>query len=269
MTRTRPQILLFTYHKSGTTLFHNAFRKVADRLGMSMTEMYGVVRAIDPAIDIVLIGHSLLGFELSRPFRAVRVVRDPRDIWISGYLYHRRTQEPWCVNTDFDPTPPIVFPRVDFSFQHRPERWKRNWLARLSGRSYQRNLLDRDRDVGLIFELDGYTGCTLDAMRQWRLQRPEVLDVQLEAIANDFDGMMGPVFRHLGLTEAECAVALDSAVTEDISRMDDATLAANGHIHSRRLSKWRDVLSPAQIRMFESRYGDLITGLGYRLSVQR
>ncbi|MGH7155553.1 MAG: hypothetical protein ACREF3_16620 [Acetobacteraceae bacterium] len=266
MNRIRPQILLFTYHKSGTTLFNYVFRKLADRLGLSMTGLYGMTREIDPTIDIVLTGHSLLGCEPLPPFRAVRAVRDPRDIWVSGYLYHLRTREPWCVNTDFDPTPPIVYPRVDFSFQHWPERWKRSWLARLDSRSYQQNLLDRDRDAGLAFELEGYTGCTLTAMRGWRSRGPEVLDVQLEEIERDFDGMMERVFRHLGLTEAECAMALDIAASEDISRMDDATLAANGHIHSRRLAKWRDVLSPAQIRMFERRYGDLITGLGYQLS---
>jgi hypothetical protein len=34
------------------------------------------------------------------------------------------------------------------------------------------------------------------------------------------------------------------------------------------LSKWRDFLSPAQLREFEQHYGDLIDNLGYRLSNQ-
>jgi hypothetical protein len=45
--------------------------------------------------------------------------------------------------------------------------------------------------------------------------------------------------------------------------MDDAALARNPHIHSRQMSKWRDLLSPAQIANFEKRYGSLIAGLGY------
>ncbi len=119
------------------------------------------------------------------------------------------------------------------------------------------------------FELAGYTGCTLETMRAWRLHRPEVLQIKLEDIMRDFDTTMLVAFRHLGFTERECAVALDVAAGEDINRMDDATLAANTHIHSRAISKWRDLLSPDQIIAFEQRHGDLIASLGYHPSPAR
>src|ERR1700722_13569783 len=98
----RPQMLIFSYHKTGTVLLRNIARAICSRLGLTFGESYGEVRDIDPALDLVVLGHSLLGFELSRPIRGVRVVRDPRDIWVSSYLYHRHCQEPWCLNTDFD-----------------------------------------------------------------------------------------------------------------------------------------------------------------------
>jgi hypothetical protein len=261
----RPQILIFSYHKSGTVLFARIMEKLGARLGLSVRTQRGMVYDIDPAADIVRLPHSLLGFTLARPFRAVRVVRDPRDIWVSGYLYHRHTNEGWCVNSNFDPTPPIGYPRVDFSMLHRPERWKRGWLARLNGRSYQQNLGERDQAAGLAFELEGYTGCTLAAMRAWR-PLPGTLDVRLEDIAADFDAVLARVFQHLGFTGEECACALEIAAAEDINRMDDTALAANPHIHSRTLSKWRETLSAEQLRQFERQYGDLVTGLGYDLS---
>lgn len=178
----RPQILVFTYHKSGTTLFDRVMRRVAEQFGLRLMQQYGMAYDIDTAADIVLLPHSLLGFRLARAYRGIRLLRDPRDIWVSGYLYHRRTQEHWCINTNFDPRAPITYPRVDFSMQHRSERWKRKWLERLNGRSYQQNLLDRDQVAGLDFELQGYTGCTLEAMRAWRPD-PAVLDVRLEELA--------------------------------------------------------------------------------------
>ena len=258
----RPQMLVFSYHKSGTTLFDRVMRKVAERFSLRLTLQYGMVYDIDPSADIVLLPHSLLGFRLARAFRGIRLIRDPRDIWVSGYLYHRRTQEQWCVNTDFDPRPPIGYPQVDYSMQHRPERWKRRWLERLNGKSYQQNLLDRDEVAGLDFELEGYTGCTLEAMRSWQ-PLPEVLDVRLEDITGNYDATMRTVFRHLGFSAEECETAIALAASEDINRMDDAGLAANPHIHSRTLSKWRELLSPAQLRAFELRYGDLLHRLGY------
>jgi hypothetical protein len=260
----RPQILVFSYHKSGTTLFDRVMRSVAERFGLSIRVQYGMAHDIDRATDIVLLPHSLLGLGLARDYRAVRIIRDPRDIWVSGYLYHRHTAEAWCTNTNFDPRPPITYPRVDFSMQHRPERWKRTWLSRLKGKSYQQNLLDRDQTEGLAFELDGYTGCTLAAMQTWR-PLPGVLDVKLEDIARDFEGTMHSVFSHLGFSMVEIETAVQLAATEDINRMDDAALKANMHIHSRTLSKWRMMLSETQVRDFERRYGGLILGLGYEL----
>lgn len=262
----RRQIFVFCYHKSGTVLFRNIMQELCARLGLSVTEQYGMAWGVDPDQDVVILDHSLLGFDLTRPFRAIRVVRDPRDIWLSGYLYHRHCQEPWCINTNFDPSPPILFPRVPVAFEHRRERWKRDYLARLGGKSYQQNLLDRDRDAGLDFELAGYTGCTMEDMRAWRLSSPDLLQVKLETIAQDFDAAMQKIFRHLGFTAADLALALEVAATEDVARMDDAAIAANPHIHSRELSKWRNMLSAEQVRRFEQRYGDVISTLGYELS---
>jgi hypothetical protein len=259
------QILVFAYHKSGSSLFEKVMGRIAARFGWQVATRYGRVLDLDRQTDIFILSHSLLGLTLRRPYRGVRIIRDPRDIWVSGYLYHRHCSEGWCISTDFNLAPPILFPRVDFSVQHRPERWKRDSIKRLGGRSYQQNLLERDRADGLAFELAGYTGATLDAMRLWS-PKPEVIDVQLEQVSASFDSTMLRVFRHLGFDEAQCAAALAEAAAEDVARMDDAVVASNAHIHSRTLSKWRDVLTAAQVAGFESRYADLITGLGYELS---
>jgi hypothetical protein len=230
---------------------------------------YGFVRTLEPNVGVAVMAHSLVGFYFaSRPFRAVRLIRDPRDIWVSGYLYHRHCLEGWCTNTNFDPSPPIAYPRVDYSFQHYPEEWKQRYLAWLGGKSYQQNLMERDLAGGLEFELAGYTGCTLDAMRSWWLTTPELLDVRLEAVTRDFDGTLRRIFAHLGLDEGECERTVELAARYDLARMSDAEISQRRHIHSRKLSKWRDVLSPSQVVRFEAHYRDLICKLGYPLSNQ-
>lgn len=264
--RARPQMLVFSYHKSGTTLFLRVMGAVAAALGLKLENHYGLVSSIDRGADIVLLPHSLVGCQLDMPFRAIRIVRDPRDIWVSGYLYHLRSNEEWCTNTNFDPTPPIVYPRVDFSVQHKLESWKQAYLAGLGGKSYQQNLLDRDREAGLQFELERYTGWTLDAMRGWRLGGPAVMDAKLETIVQDFDRTMLAIFRHLGLNDGECVTALHAARDQDIARMTDDEIVANPHIYSRDVSKWRAFLLPSQVTAFERWHADLITSLGYALS---
>ncbi len=265
MPTTRPQAIVLGYHKTGTVLFERIMTRVAEHLNRSVAKYFGMVSSLDPTRDIVLLPHSLVACEIAWPYRAVRVIRDPRDIWVSGYLYHRRCREGWCVNTNFDPTAPIRYPRVDFSFQHYAEEWKRNYLESLGGVSYQQNLLRRNQEEGLDFELAGYTGCTLQAMRGWQLQGIRTLDVKLEDVVANFDHTMRLIFRHFGFDAPECELAVQLAEANDLARMDDATVANDPHIHSRQMSKWRGMLSPIQVANFEKCYGDLITGLGYVL----
>jgi hypothetical protein len=264
----RPQLLVFCYHKSGTVLFEGVMSDIARRFHLTLSECFGYVARVDPAPDIVLLPHSQLGVLPGRDFRAVRIVRDPRDIWLSGYLYHRRCREPWCVNENFDTTAPIGFPRVPMAVAHRRERWKRDYLAGLGGKSYQRNLLDLDRASGLAFELARYTGCTLEDMRAWRhlvrLGESRVLDVQLERIAADFDATMRVIFAHFGFVGADLDTAVAAARPHDIARMTDAVVLENPHISGRVLSKWHDGLSAEQVAAFETIYGDLIAALGYK-----
>ncbi len=216
--------------------------------------------------DIVLLPHSLLRCPLDRPYRAIRLIRDPRDIWVSGYLYHLRCDEGWCRNIPMDSTFPIRWPQVDYSIEHRPEDWKRRYLERLNGQSYQKNLLDRTGRDGLDFELEGYTGWTLASMREWVMNGADALDVRLEHLMADFDGAMVNVFAHFGFSVDQSQIALEVARSEDPRRMDDAAIAERPQILSRTISKWRDVLSAAQISRFEERYGDLIRDLGYEMA---
>lgn len=240
-------------------------------MGLALINQFGLVDHIPPEPDVVLLPHSLLSQSAladlhDRPYRAIRMIRDPRSIWVSGYLYHQHCAEQWCTNTDMDPTPPIRWPRVDYSVEHRPEDWKRRYLERLNGKSYQQHLCDCDVAAGLDFELDGYTSCTLDAMREWHSYPITAMNVKLETVTADFDAAMLRIFEHFGFTLEQSLVALDVARSEDVSRMNEATLAQRPQVHSRVLSKWSDFLSTVQVAQFEARYGDLIGELGYDLA---
>jgi hypothetical protein len=266
MARLARKLVCFSYHKSGTSLLLHVMTKVSRALGLSLANHYGLVGRIDLDADIILLPHSLLAAPLEQPYRAIRMVRDPRDIWVSGYLYHLRCEEAWCRNTDFDLTAPIAWPRVDYSVAHRPEDWKRRYLQSLGGRSYQQTLLALPLEEGLAFELQNYTGWTLEAMRAWSRSGVDALDLQLEAVMTDFDGSMGRIFAHFGFTPEQTAVALDVARSEDIRRMSDAAIAERPQIYSRRISKWREVLTTAQVIRFKDLHGGLIRELGYGLA---
>jgi hypothetical protein len=263
MARATPQIFVFCHHKVGTILFYRTLTAIASRFGLTFQMHLGLVRTIDSEPDIILFPHSVLSADLaSVNYRGVHLRRDPRDIWVSGYLYHRRCRERWCINTDFDVKGPILFPKIDFSVQHEPEWWKRDYLSRLGGLSYQQNLLALDRREGLRFELARYTQWTLSALTRWR-PNPEILEMRLEDFSVAFDSAMRQVLTHFGFEGEGLKGALEIAANEDIRRMSDVQLRDSQHIHSRQLSKWRTFLTPDELEDFYLAFGDIVKNLGY------
>ena len=261
--RSTPPLFVFTYHKVGTIFMTTVLRAVARRFGMSLRTIAGFAPDADRDADIVVFIHSLIGFDLAdRNCRGVRLVRDPRDVWVSGYLYHRRCRERWCINTDFDETAPIAPPRVPISQQHRPEDWKRTYLRSLGGKSYQQNLMELDRPEGLAFELDKYAGWTIESMCAWR-PSPSIQDFQIERLRTDYDSLMAMLFEELGLSGERLEIAMAIAAKHDIARMTDAEIAANDHIHSRQLSKWKGYLQAEELALYESRFAGASASLGY------
>jgi hypothetical protein len=257
------QMYFFCYHKTGSALCAAVAKRIAARLGWDADYLLGLVRSVDPSKQIVTFAHSLVDFNLSsHPHKGVRLIRDPRDVWLSGYLYHRRCREGWCINEEFDVRPPILFPRVPYSQQHRPEEWKQRYIAGLGGMSYQKNLLARDEDAGLSFEMERYAEWTISAMTSWKPDS-DTIDVKIEDFMEDFGETLTRILRHFGMREADIPAALAVAAAEDINRMSDSQLAGNPHIHSRSISKWRAMLKPEQLRKFEARFGDAIEQLGY------
>ena len=260
------KLFIFCYHKAGTTLFSRVFENVAREFGMRMITRYGLVPSLGvDAAEIVLFAHSLIGFDLSaHPHRGVRVIRDPRGIWVSGYYYHRRCREAWCINSDLRCSAPIRFPLIPYSQEHRSEQWKRDYMGSLNGRSYQQNLLMLDRDAGLEFERIRYTKWTTEAMAAWCAD-PFTIDVQLESLATDFVGTMAMLLRHLGFSGDRLDAAIRIAQAQDLAHMSKKKVADNPQVTSLNVNLWREILMLDQRRSFEVEHADLIQSLGYPL----
>ena len=108
----------------------------------------GSVSPFAPDIDIVVYDRANdfrpqdLG---GRAYRASHLIRDPRDVVVSGYHYHRRTDETWV---------------------HEPS-------DRYGGLSYQAFLLGVDEHDGLMAEIDRCARSSVAEMDAWSYGQPE------------------------------------------------------------------------------------------------
>ena len=82
------------HHKVGTVWFNRVLRKIAHRYGLVMYagEQEGLPSS---SADIFLQEHSYVDTSVLPEHRGAHMVRDVRDIIVSGYFYHVWTNEEW------------------------------------------------------------------------------------------------------------------------------------------------------------------------------
>ncbi|CAI7797804.1 unnamed protein product [Closterium sp. NIES-53] len=127
-------MLHLAHHKTGTAWFSRIFSIFGMRTNMKFVKG-DIQSCIDSESKICQINNAALGsLKLlgDKKYKAIMTVRDPRDVVVSGYFYHKTTQEPW-----------VLEPRSEYG-----------------GKSYQQMLNNVSKSAGINMEVDMITGST-------------------------------------------------------------------------------------------------------------
>lgn len=265
LARTRDvPILLCGHHKVGTNLLLKVVKSLAAEFDWSFRVVAGRVETPPTDADVVVLLHSLVNLDsITMPYTGAHFIRDPRDVIVSGYLYHRRCTEPWCTNELVYPSRPIRFPKVPFLLEHRPEAWKEQYLNSLGGKSYQENLRGLNQRDGLLFEMHNYGRWTIEGMLDWDYSRPGIVEVRFETLMSEFDATFKSLFEHFGLSGEEISKALEIAAKEDLSRMTEEEIQEIEHVSSSQTTRWREFFEDVHKETFKQLFGDALVRLGY------
>ena len=96
-------LLIGTYHKTGTVWMEQVFMHLCRRLAIAFTGTNLRREPIEPTPGIYLDDHSAFPESLLNAAHVgFRMIRDPRDVIISGAHYHARANEAWLheIRTD-------------------------------------------------------------------------------------------------------------------------------------------------------------------------
>lgn len=230
-----PIVFIATHHKVMTTYFHAVLRLFAFGLRIPFDKVH--IEAPAKGTRMFLSMQSKIDLARLGPYRGVHVMRDPRDMIVSSYHYHKWTHEAWA---------------------HRPDK---------NGLSYQQKLNKADTRKGLFMEIDHFIFSYRKLLAEWDMNNPAMLEVSYESL-------MGPkrpaiyaqVFEHLGFDGRALALGLDLMILfEAKSRTgakDDA-VAANSHIRSGKSGQWQDELQDDHIAYIEHELGPVLRKFGY------
>lgn len=172
-------------------------------------------------------------------------MRDPRDLIVSGYFYHKRSAERWCE---------IVAPT------------KEEWAVvngtipgALTGRrSFAGYLNEVSVEEGLLAEME-FRRCHFEGKRSWRDDDPRVEVFRYEEILGNESEVFDRIFRFYGIPFVSRKIGLHYA--HKFRAANRASRA--GHIRDPRGGQWREHFTPLVAARFNQEYGDLIEKLGY------
>lgn len=230
---TVPLILVGTHHKTGTVWMLRLFSGICAALGDRLH--VGPQDQLPPTTRVFFQDHSRFDFAaLHRPYRGLHVIRDPRDVLISGARYHARATEPWL-----------------------HVRRRRFW-----GMTYQ-EAIRRQRSLAdaVLFEMDHAGAHTIREMLAWDSTRPEFFEAKYEELITDRDLVLfRRLLRFLGYGE-EVLPTLEAVVRE--RSLFGGHVRDPVHVSDGRPHQWREVFDATLRRHFRERFGDALERLGY------
>ena len=193
-------ILIGTHHKTGTVLLKHIFLKeVCPRMRWRCSLDHDPVACASPeearanGLDVCFLQHGVrfklaAALKSGTPFRFIHAIRDPLEVVLSGYQYHRITTERWA---------------------NRPDR-------RYNGTSYRKYLNALPLREGLHAEVRHSLRDALKTMPRLLNRtggRACTLTVRLEDFERDWDGTTAQLWDLLGV-DAVMAARLDRAVAK-------------------------------------------------------
>lgn len=231
-------VVHFCYHKAGTVWFQRVLRRFAEEAATPFIVLRRERNALHGAPPgLYFDGHSAVSVPDTPDLRGSHMVRDPRDIVVSGYHYHLRASEAWL---------------------HRPQ-------DRYGGISYQALLRRLDREQGLVEEVRRCTEL-FARMRSWNRRDPRILELTDEESFGNDEWLWTRVGNHIGVAGDDLARLVEigkwhayGATVERNRRKGERSV----HLRKGSSGQWREEFTPPVRDEFNRVAGDLLTHLGY------
>ena len=252
----RPIVLHGSHHKVGTSWMQKVLRSISAEYGLR----FQVCKQadLDPHTDVFFQSHSRFDLNQFTHFRGSHMVRDPRDVMVSGYYYHLWTNEEWAN------IPMSSFgPEVRRAWEHVP-------FDEAGDLSYKGFLNSLDREAGLAMEIRRAATTVMRGFTSWDYQNPAFYELRYESMIEDETAVFEQLFRHYGFTEqavARCVGLAEACSFRNQAKRDLGRVDNKSHMRSGLPGQWRDELSEAHRVLFKELNGDALVRMGYEHDV--
>ena len=240
-----------SYHKCLTVLFGRVMHSLFNRClpwsrgyrhyNSHLEDFYDGFRGH----RVASVNNRSLDLERLGRFRISRFVRDPRDLLVSGYFYHRRGAEAWTRQ----PAPS----EQDWYFANGVvPRAMAGTLV-----SFAEHLQSLSKEDGLLAELE-FRDAHFGSMSAWPETHPDILVLRYEELVGDESVAFDRIFDFYGLTLLERRIG-----GWLVRRFAWKPGRSDAHVRDPTPGQWREHFTPRVERAFRERHPDLLERLGY------
>lgn len=241
-----------SYHKCLTVYFSRVLATICNRV----IRFNGGYRHFNSLIDkfyhesdafrVSSINNHVLDLErLGDEFRVTRFIRDPRDLVVSGYLYHKRGAEPWCN---------IIDP-IDKDWEVVNGAIPKNLGG---GHSFSAYLNSVSKDEGLKAEIE-FRKRHFDSMMKWPMSDPRIKLFRYEDILGNEPDIFSKILEHYEFSWPERKLGKFLADRYSAKKQTEEMT----HIRNPKIGQWKEHFSPEVIDYFNQQYGELLKRYGY------
>lgn len=189
--------------------------------------------------------HSLNLEKLGNDFRMTRFIRDPRDLVVSGYLYHKRGAEAWCN---------IINPvEKDWMVVNGciPENMQ-------EGQSFSSYLETLSKEDGLMAEID-FRRNHFDSMKQWPISDDRIKLFRYEDVIGNEQNIFAEMLTHYKISWPERKLGVILADRFSAKKQVNKIK----HIRNPKAGQWKEHFSSKVIDYFEQQHGEILERYGY------
>ncbi|CCE24396.1 sulfotransferase domain-containing protein [Methylotuvimicrobium alcaliphilum] len=223
------------YHRGGTTWFNNVLSAVAGNLGLryQLCEPENIA----PNTEIYLCNDSKIKLTHLSNYVGTHMIRDPRDLIVSGYNYHKHTHEPWA-----------HIPRKEYD-----------------GKSYQEQLNSLNQYNGLMLEIER-TSPSIIRMAKWDYSNTKILELKYEEVIQNEKEWWRKIFTHYGFSNKAVEDAISIAMQYQINAVKGKQVSrfmTDKHIRSGKEGQWKKMFQQEHKEYFHELFGDILIKLEY------
>lgn len=227
------KVLIGTHHKTGTVWLHSIFHAICRY--HSLIYYRGKQDGTPAQYDVFLQNKSMFDLDnIGVPYRGIHLIRDPRDVIISGCFYHRKSTEPWL---------------------HRSRK-------DLQGLTYHQKINSYENiDDQIIFEMGMAGRNNIRDMLNWDYSRSCFFELKYENLIEDIDlTLFHELFVFLGFPGSVIPSLLAIAYNKSLF---SGQHSKSIHIRSGTVNQWKKYFKPIHKDRFLELYGDTLIRLGY------